>query len=161
MFKGLNRLIKWVRNGENYGVAAPKLFTSYELKLSGALLVLAVTLLWALARNGAEEGICGIALIGGLAFYLSYVKYYRTYKPAMDRWGIRELCDQNHPRSEYRVAARDLQISPDEVKFIAMQHGVKLVCHPASNNPNVQVYELKRDYEHRIYAERWRSRIKR
>lgn len=160
MFNGVQRLFKWLRHGENYGVAAPRLFTSYELKLAGALLVLAVTLIWSLARNGAQEGIFGVALIGGLAFYLSYVKYYRAYKPAMDRWGIRELCNPQHPRQEYRVAQRDLEISPDEVKLIAMQHGVKIVCHKAPANPEVMVYELQRNYEHRLYAERWRARLK-
>jgi len=158
MFKGLNRLIRWMLSRENYGVAAPRIFTSYELKLSASLLFLASVLIWSLAKNGAEEGIFGIALIGGLALYLSYVKYYRAYKPAMDRWGIRELCNPNHPRQEYRVAERDLEISADEVKLIAMQHRVKIVCHQALNNPGVQVYELKQHYEHRRYAERWNSR---
>ena len=157
MFKGIHRLLKWMLRGDNYGVMAPNIFTPYEIKLSCALLVLAGTLIWALARNGTEEGIFGVALIAGLAFYLSYVKYYRAYKPAMDRWGIRELCNPNHPRQEYRVAARDLQISPDEVKFIAMQHGVKVVCNNAPANPNVQIYELQRNYEHRLYAEKWKA----
>ena len=160
MFKGMHRLMKWLVRGENYGVSAPSIFTPYEIKLSSALAVLAATLIWSLARNGAEEGIMGVALIGGLAFYLSYVKYYRAYKPAMDRWGIRELCNPDHPRQEYRVAARDLEISPDEVKLIAMQHGVKIVCHDAPENPQVQIYELQRNYEHRLYAERWRSKLK-
>lgn len=71
MFKGLNRLIRWVLSRENYGVAAPRIFTSYELKLSASLLLLASVLIWSLAKNGAEEGIFGVALIGGLAFYLS------------------------------------------------------------------------------------------
>ena len=157
MFRGMNRLLRWFLSGENYGVAAPKIFTSYELKLSVSLLLLASALIWSLAKNGAEEGVIGIALIGGLAFYLSYVKYYRAYRPAMDRWGIRELCSPDHPRREYRVAERDLEISADEVKLIAMQHGVKIVCHEAESNPGVQVYELKQHYEHRIYAEQWRS----
>lgn len=161
MFKGAHRLVKWLLGGKNHGVKAPTIFTSYELKLSGALLVLACTLIWSLARNGAQEGIIGVALIGGLAFYLSYVKYYRAYKPAMDRWGINELCNPRHPRQEYRVAARDLQISLDEVKLIAMRHGVKVVCNHAPANPNIQIYELKKNYEHRLYAERWRSRLDR
>lgn len=150
MFKGIYRLMKWLMGGENYGVIAPKIFTSYELKLLVLLSVLAVTLLWSLARNDVVEGAMGLLLVAGIVVYLSYVKYYRTYKPAMDRWGIRELCNLHHPRQEYRVANRDLLISPDEVKLISMQHGVKLVCNASSQNPHVRIYELRQHYEHRL-----------
>lgn len=160
MFKGLHRLIKWFLHAENFGVQAPRLFTSYELKLLSALTVLACTLLWSLERHGGAEGLFGVALVGGLALYLSYTKYYRTYRPAMDRWGIRELCNPNHPREEYRVACRDLEISPDEVKLIARQHGVEVVCHNAPENPNVQIYELQKHYEHKLFAEQWHSTFK-
>ncbi len=157
MFRGMSRLIKWALHSENHGVRSPEIFTSYELKLLASLTVLAGALIWSLARQHAAEGAMGLALIAGIAVYLSYVKYYRTYKPAMDRWGIRELCNPHHPRQEYRIAARDLLISPDEVKFIAMQYGTKLVCHEAAENPSVQVYELHKHYEHRLRAEKWRS----
>ena len=148
----LQRLFKLIFHQENYGVSAPQIFTPYETKLIGALFVLACTLLWALARNGAQEGVYGVALIGGLAFYLAYNKYYCTYQPAMDRWGIRELACPTHPRQEYRVADRDLLISGDEVDFIARQYGTKIVCHPSPENPVVCIYESQRHYEHRILA---------
>jgi hypothetical protein len=157
MLNGIQRLVKWAIHGENYGVRSPEIFTDYELKLLAALSLLAGALLWSLARQDAAEGAAGLALIAGIAVYLSYAKYYRTYKPAMDRWGIRELCSPQHPRQEYRVAERDLLISPDEVKFIALQQGVKLVCHKSDDNPNVQVYELSKNYEHRLRAEKWRA----
>ena len=98
--------------------------------------------------------VLGLVLIACLLIYLSYNKYYCTYKPAMDHWGIRELASTKHPRQEYRVANRDLLIYDDEVKLIAKQHGVKIVCHDAPENPVVQIYELERSYEHRLLANR-------
>lgn len=134
----------------NYGVAAPGLFTGFELKLLAAITVLAATLIWALVQNQLHEGIFGVALVAGLAVYLSYVKYYRTYKPAMDRWALRELASPQHPRKEFKVAGRDILISPDEVALIAQQHGVDIVCHISPDNAAVEIYELKRSYQQRI-----------
>jgi len=153
----LNHLRKLLFDRNNYGVTAPSLFTEYEVKLLAAIALLALVLIWALARNRVQEGVLGLALVGGLAVYLSYVKYYCTYKPAMDRWGIRELACSQHPRKEFRVASRDLLISQDEVKFIARQYGVKIVCHISPDNPSVQIYELEKSYQHRILANQFKA----
>ncbi len=157
MHQRLHRLCKWLLRLPNYGVPAPQIFSHYELKLLGALAMLAVALLWSLARNGAEEGVWGVALLGGLALYLSYGKYYMTYKPAMDRWAMQELVHPDHPREEVRIADRDLLISEDEVRFIARAQGVKIVCHPSPDNPNVQIYESAGHYEYRLRDTRKRA----
>jgi len=152
MNKRLMRLIKWLLHSPNFGVSAPRIFTEFEVKLLCALSTLGVALLWELAQNDMLQGVWGLSLITGLLIYLSYNKYYCTYKPAMDRWAIRELANKKHPRQEYRVANRDLLISADEVKLIAKQHEVKIVCHEAPENPVVLIYELERSYQHRLQA---------
>lgn len=157
MHQRLHRLFKWLLRLPNYGVPAPQVFSAYELKLLSALAILALTLLWSLARNGAQEGVWGVALLGGLSLYLSYAKYYLTYKPAMDRWAMQELVHPDHPREEVRIADRDLLITEDEVRFIARVHGVQIVCHPSPDNPNVQIYESARHYEHRLRDNRRRA----
>ncbi|MDX1451304.1 MAG: hypothetical protein R3183_02020 [Oleiphilaceae bacterium] len=157
MHQRLHRLCKWLLRLPNYGVPAPQIFSSYELKLLSALAILAMTLLWALAERGAQEGVWGVALLGGLALYLSYSKYYLTYKPAMDRWAMMELVHPDHPREELRVADRDLLISEDEVRFIAARFGVKVVSHPSPDNPSIQIYESVQHYEHRLLANRTRE----
>jgi len=160
MRKRFDHLRKLLFDRNNFGVTPPKLFTEYEVKLLAAILILALTLIWALARNHAREGILGIALIGFLSVYLAYVKYYRIYKPAMDRWGICELASVRHPRKEFRVANRDLLISEDEVKFIAKRYGVNIVHHASPENPSVQIYELERDYQQRILANQLKTERK-
>lgn len=157
MINRLQRLQKLLFNRPNHGVPAPKIFTAYEAKLVGSLFILACTLLWALGQNGAQEGVLGVVLIAGLAIYLSYTKYYCTYQPEMDRWGIRELACPIHPRQEYRVADRDLLISDEEVRFIARQYKTNIVHHPSPDNPAVLIYESKRHYEHRLLANRFAS----
>ena len=158
MFRRLARLKKWLFRQQNFGVAAPEIFTAYEVKLLLAIFALAGALLWALAKTGLEQGVWGVALIAGLAIYLSYTKYYCTYKPAMDRWGIRELCCPEHPRQEYRVAARDLLISEDEIRFIAKHYRTHVVCHHSADNPEVLIYESSTHYEHRLLAVKWSQR---
>lgn len=157
MINRLKRLQKLLAKSDNYGVPTPKIFTPYEVKLVSALLILSLTLLWAAAKHGPEEGVFGVALIAGLAIYLSYIKYYCTYQPEMDRWGIRELACPAHPRQEYRIADRDLLISEDEVRFIARQYHTCIVCHPSPQNPDVSIYESQRHYEHRLLANRFAS----
>ncbi len=152
MNKRLARLTKWLFGGYNHGVPAPKVFTAYELKLLLALMILGLALLWSLANTGAEEGAMGLALIGGLAIYLSYVKYYCTYRVEMDRWAIRELAHPDHPRKELRIASRDLLISESEVDFIARQHRVRIVHHTAPDNSSVCIYETEAHFEHRLLA---------
>ena len=154
MHKRLKRLFMYLLRVDNHGVQAPKLFSEYELKLLLALSVLAVALIWSLARTGAEEGALGLALVSGISVYLSYIKYYLTYKPAMDRWRLRELVDPDHPRQELRIADRDLLVSDDEIKMIGRQKGVNIVSHKAPDKPHVMIYELEPHYHHRLLAER-------
>ncbi len=157
MHRRLKRLFMYLLRAENHGVSAPRIFTDYELKLLSALSILALALMWSLARTGAQEGVLGLVLICGLSIYLSYGKYYCTYKPEMDRWRLRELVHPEHPRQELRVADRDILVSEDEIKMLGRQHGVNIVVHRAPDKPHVLIYELEPHYEHRMLAHRFHS----